>query len=122
VPSARSRPGPSPKSTRYATQFARLRDLLDAIPEGNGTLLDNCCVLWGSELGTGNTHSFKSTPFVAAGGLPGAFATGRYLEYSENAYHNRLLISVCQAFRMSGTTTFGNTDTGSGGLPGVLKV
>ncbi len=107
--------------TWYATQFARLLDLLDAVPEGNGSLLDNTMVVWGSELGTGNTHSFKSTPFVAAGGASGAFATGRYLEYSEMVDHNRLLVSVCQAFGMSGVTTFGNTDVGSGGLAGFLK-
>ena len=32
----------------YAEKFALLLDRLDAIPEGDGTLLDNCMVVWGS--------------------------------------------------------------------------
>jgi hypothetical protein len=107
--------------TWYSERFAYLLDLLDAIPEGNGTLLDNCCVVWGSELGTGNSHSFHSTPFIAAGGAGGAFATGRYLEFSEKLDHNRLLVSICHAFGMSSVDTFGNTDVGHGPLPGFLK-
>jgi hypothetical protein len=105
----------------YAERFAYLLDLLDAVPEGNGTLLDNCCVIWGSELGKGNSHSFHSTPFVAAGGASGAFATGRYLEYGEKLDHNRLLVSICNAFGMTSIDSFGNTDVGKGPLPGFLK-
>jgi hypothetical protein len=107
--------------TWYADRFAHLLDLLDAIPEAGGkTLLDNCCVVWGSELGTGNSHSFKSTPFVVAGGAASAFATGRYLEYGEKLDHNRLLVSICHAFGLTQVDTFGNTDVGHGPLPGFL--
>ena len=107
--------------TWYADRFAHLLDLLDAVPEANGkTLLDNSFVVWGSELGKGNTHSFKSTPFVVAGGAAGAFATGRYLEYGEKLDHNRLLVSICHAFGLTQVDTFGNTDVGHGPLPGLL--
>ncbi|MDB4988608.1 MAG: Tat (Twin-arginine translocation) pathway signal sequence domain protein [Myxococcaceae bacterium] len=104
----------------YAQKFASLLDQLDAIPEGNGTLLDNCLVVWGSELGMGNTHSFKSTPFVTAGGAGGAFTTGRYLEYNEKSYHNGLLVAICQAMGLTSTTKFGNVDPGTGPLTGLL--
>ncbi|HEX4339421.1 MAG TPA: DUF1552 domain-containing protein [Polyangiaceae bacterium] len=107
--------------TWYADRFANLLDLLDAIPEANGkTVLDNSFVVWGSELGKGNTHSFKSTPFVVAGGASAAFATGRYLEFNEQLDHNRLLVSICHAFGLTDVDTFGNTDVGHGPLPGFL--
>jgi hypothetical protein len=106
--------------TWYSEKFASLLDKLAAIPEGDGTLLDNCLVVWGSELGKGNSHSFHSTPFVAAGGASGAFATGRYLEFNEMLDHNRLLVSMCQAMGLSQIDTFGNTDVGKGPLPGLL--
>jgi hypothetical protein len=103
----------------YAEKFAQLLDRLDAIEEGDGTLLDNCLVVWGSELGIGNTHSFKSTPFVVAGGASGAMQMGRYLEFDEAVDHNRLLVSMCRAMGLDDIETFGDTDGGSGGLSGL---
>lgn len=105
----------------YAEKFAHLLDRLAAIPEGDGTLLDNCMVVWASELGIGNTHSFKSTPFVVAGSAGGAIETGRYLEYDEMTDHNRLLVSMCRALGLPDVETFGDTDVGSGPLAGLLR-
>lgn len=68
--------------TRYgeihAGHVLRLLSALDSVPEGNGTLLDNTCVLWCSELATG-THRFNIWPAIVAGGAGGALKTGRYL-------------------------------------------
>lgn len=64
----------------HAEHFRRLLVALDSVPEGNGTLLDNCAVLWCSELATG-THRFNIWPAIVAGGAGGALRTGRYLRY-----------------------------------------
>jgi hypothetical protein len=64
----------------HAGHFRRLLAALDAIPEGNGTLLDHCAVLWCSELATG-THKFNVWPAFVAGGAGGALRMGRYLRY-----------------------------------------
>jgi hypothetical protein len=105
----------------YAEKFSRLLERLDSIPEGNGTLLDNCLVVWGTEVGVGNTHSFRSTPFVVAGGAGGAVPTGRYLEFGEKLDHNRLLVSLCHAMGLQDVNTFGNIDGGTGPLPGLVR-
>jgi hypothetical protein len=117
--------------TWYAQQFAYLLGQLDSIPEGNGTMLDNCLVVWGSEIGKGNIHSLTPTPFITAGGAGGAVPTGRFLTYSTappamfgtsqaafpaSCYHNRLLVSICHAMGLSDIMTFGNTDIGTGPL------
>jgi hypothetical protein len=65
----------------HAEHFRRLLVALDSIPEGNGTLLDQCAVLWCSELATG-THKFNIWPAFVAGGCGGALRTGRYLRYA----------------------------------------
>ena len=65
----------------YATQFAELLDTLDAVPEGDGTLLDHTCVVWLTELSTG-THWRDRMPRVLAGGANGYFDTGRYVYYA----------------------------------------
>ena len=53
---------------------------LDAIPEGNGTLLDNCMVLHGSGIADGNSHSHKNLPIALFGGGGGTIKTGRHIQ------------------------------------------
>jgi len=105
--------------TWYSERFAYFLDRLAAIPEGDGTLLDNCLVVWGSELGKGNTHSFDRVPFVLAGGAAGQLATGRWLQFNGTP-HNRLLVSICQLLGLGDVETFGSTDTGRGPLAGLV--
>lgn len=105
--------------TWYAERFAYFLDQLAAVPEGDGTLLDNCLVVWGSELGKGNTHSFDNVPFVVAGGAAGQLTGGRYLTF-DGVPHNRLLVSVCQLMGLDAVQTFGSTDQGVGPLSGFV--
>jgi hypothetical protein len=105
--------------TWYSEMFAKFLGKLDAIPEGNGTMLDNSLVVWGSELGKGNSHSFEKMPFVVAGGAAGKLKTGRYLQYN-GVEHNRLLVSVGQLMGLPEMQTFGSTDKNSGALAGFI--
>lgn len=105
--------------TWYSEMFAKFLAKLDAVPEGNGSLLDNSLIIWGSELGKGNTHSFERIPFVVAGGAGGKLKTGRYLQY-DKVEHNRLLVSAAQLMGAAEMSKFGATDVGSGGLSGFV--
>jgi hypothetical protein len=103
----------------YTEMFAKFLDKLDAIQEGDGTLLDNSLVLWGSELGKGNSHSFDKVPFVSAGRAGGKLAAGRYLQY-QGVEHNRLLVSAAQLIGAAEIEKFGSTDGKSGTLTGFV--
>ncbi len=105
--------------TWHAEKFARLLDGLRAVREGNGTLLDNTLVVWGSEIGKGNSHSFDRAPFITAGGCGGTVRTGRFLDLPAKTPHNRLLVSMCHAMGLSDVASFGATDDGQGGLSGL---
>ncbi len=105
--------------TWYAEKIAEFLGKLASIPEGDGTLLDHTLVVWGSEVGKGNNHSFSRVPFVLAGGLGGALPMGRYLQYSGGVRHNRLLVSLCQLMGLGTVTSFGSTDGSTGGLDGL---
>jgi hypothetical protein len=105
--------------TWYADRLAYFLGNLDAIPEGNGSLLDNTLVVWSTEVGKGNTHSFSKLPVVLAGGLGGAVTTGRYLQYN-NVPHNRLLVALCHAMGLAQVQKFGSTDQGTGSLDGFI--
>jgi hypothetical protein len=106
--------------TWYSERFAYLLDRLAATPDVDGTsVLDNTLVIWGSELGTGWTHSLDNVPFVFAGGASGRLRGGRYLEV-ENQLTNRVLVTALDAVGLTDTEKYGTTDTGSGPLAGVL--
>ena len=101
----------------YAQQVAGLLSRLAAIPEGDGTLLDHTLLLWGNELGKGNTHTRDRVPFVLAGGAGGAFRMGRCVQ-ANGAFHNDLLVSCLNATGVA-ATTFGNPAYCHGPLPGL---
>jgi len=103
----------------YAEEVAYLLAKLDAVPEGEGTMLDNTLVVWGNELARGNVHSHAPLPFVLAGGAGGAWQTGRWLQVDGHE-HNRLLVSICHAMGVTDVDAFGTTDPGSGGLTGLV--
>jgi hypothetical protein len=60
-------------------QFAYMIKKMHSLREGDGTLLDNCIMMWGSGLEDGNKHSRANLPFVLAGRGGGSLKTGRYL-------------------------------------------
>ena len=101
----------------HAEQMAYLLSRLDAVPEGDGTLLDNTLVLWCTDIAMGQSHSRRDMPYVLAGGCGGALQTGRYLKY-QGAYHNNLLVAICNAMGV-GINTFGNPAYCTGKLTGL---
>jgi hypothetical protein len=78
----------------HLSQLAYLATKLDAMPEGNGTVLDNCCLLWLSNMYIGRKHDNTRLPLVTAGGLGGTLQTGRTLDYTKESDDNRKLCSL----------------------------
>ena len=60
-------------------QFAYMVKKMHSLREGNGTLLDNCIMMWGSGLEDGNKHARENLPFIIAGKGGGSINTGRFL-------------------------------------------
>ncbi|MBK7862707.1 MAG: DUF1552 domain-containing protein [Archangiaceae bacterium] len=96
----------------YADQLAYLLGKL-SLPEGNGTVLDSCTVLWLSELAKGNAHDNRDMSFLLAGSCGGYFKTGRLVRFPTAAWSNDLLVSLLNAMRVTDAAggpvqTFGN--------------
>ncbi len=78
----------------HVSQFAYLAAKLDAMPEGNGTVLDNSCLMFLSNLWIGRAHDNSRLPMVLAGGLGGTLQTGRTLDYVKAGNENRKACSL----------------------------
>jgi hypothetical protein len=61
--------------------IARLMKKLEAVPEGNGTMLDNTLIVYLSDAAEAHHSRCMEWPFVLVGGLGGRIKAGRYVEY-----------------------------------------
>ena len=78
----------------HVSQLAYLAAKLDSMPEGEGTVLDNSCLMFLSELWIDRLHDNTRLPLVLAGGLGGTLETGRALNYQKAGDDNRKMCSL----------------------------
>ncbi len=76
----------------HVEQYAYLIDRLSKMQEGDGTVLDNSCIMFVSE--HWNAHNSNQVPLLLAGGLGGALKTGRSLDYGDAGDGKRKLCSL----------------------------
>jgi len=103
----------------YMRQLAYLMGKLEAVKEGEGTMLDNTAIVWCSEITSGNTHSHHDAPFLLCGGAGGAWRTNRLLEFPGDVPHNNLLVSLLNGMGVS-ATSFGEPSHCTGPLSGLI--
>ena len=80
--------------SRLESRIAYLATKLDSMPEGDGTVLDNSCLMFLSNLWNGSKHVSTQLPVVLAGGLGGTLETGRSLDYLTAGDDNRRMCSL----------------------------
>jgi len=78
-------------------QFARLLEKLKGTREGEGTLLDNCLILFGSGLSSGGQHSRANLPLVLAGKGGGQVRPGRHLRFPKGTPLANLFLPMLEA-------------------------
>lgn len=78
----------------HVSMFAYLAQKLDNMPEGEGTVLDNSCLMFLSNLWIGRKHDNTRLPLILAGGLGGTLETGRTLDYVDAGNDNRKMCSL----------------------------
>jgi Protein of unknown function (DUF1552) len=81
-------------SRYYVGQLAYLAGRLDAMKEGERTVLDNSCLMFVSNMWSGSRHDSRKVPLLLAGGLGGSLETGRVLDYTGKGDENRKLCSL----------------------------
>jgi hypothetical protein len=72
---------------------------LKAMPEGDGSLLDNCLIYCTSEVSEGNSHSKDRMPIILGGGAGGRLVRGQHLSFP-NVSSFRVVMSLFQALEV----------------------
>ncbi|MBV6499742.1 MAG: hypothetical protein CJBNEKGG_02205 [Prosthecobacter sp.] len=82
----------------YAGQVRYLVEKMKAVDEGNGTLLDNSLVLYGSEMKDGNGHIKEDLPLVLLGGAQSRLRTGRHIAFAPGTPLADLHLTLARQF------------------------
>jgi len=75
-------------------QFAYFLKRLKETREGDGNLLDNSMIVYGSGLGDGNRHRHGELPIVLAGHGAGTIKTGRHIRFGQETPLNNLFLAM----------------------------
>ena len=67
----------------HVSLFAEYLEKLKNTPEGNGSLLDNSLILYGSGIGNPNVHDHTNLPIILAGGASGGMKGNRHIRYDK---------------------------------------
>lgn len=99
----------------HASQLAYLLDKMKAVKEGEGTLLDNSLLMFGSSMGDGNAHEPRNLPIILAGRAGGALESGRYLASPKDTPLCNVYVSMLQKMGL-GIDRFGDSTGPLAGL------
>jgi hypothetical protein len=107
----------TPIDVWFMQQVAALVGDLAATPEGNGTVLDNTCILVTNDMNEGANHWVAEVPYLIIGSAGGFFKQGEAVTLPRNVPNNHLLTTVCHAMDLE----IGSIGAYAGDLDSVLR-
>lgn len=78
----------------HVSLLHHLLDRLSNIPEGNGTLLDNCMIMYGSGIADGNAHAHDNLPIALFGKGGGTIRGGQHIRVRPGTPLTNLYVSM----------------------------
>lgn len=107
----------APIDTWFMQQVAALVADLAGTPEGNGSVLDNTCILVTNDMNEGANHYVGDVPYLIIGSAGGFFKQGETVALPRNVPNNQLLTTVCHAMGLE----IAGIGAYSGDLDAVLR-
>ena len=80
----------------HLQQFAYLVAKLDALPDGDGTMLDSTLFLYGTGISDSNTHFHDDLPIALVGGKNAGVKGGRYIRYAADTPLANLHVTILE--------------------------
>ena len=78
----------------HSSMVAYFLERLDAVQDGEGSLLDQAVILFGSGMGNSNQHEPRQLPLVVAGGGGGRLQGGRHVRYTSGTVLSDLHVAL----------------------------
>ena len=83
----------------HVSTLAYFAEKLKAMPEGDGTMLDNSLILYGTNMGNSNQHQHYDVPHILVGGANGQLKGNRHLTYERKTVPTgNVLLSVLDLY------------------------
>ena len=84
----------------YIQNFNRFLQKMNSIQEGDGTLLDNCAIIYGSGISDANRHRHNNLPVIQAGGKNLGYKPGRHyvMPVEDNTPMANLYLTMLERF------------------------
>ena len=80
--------------TYHVSLLGYMAQKMAAIPDGDGTLLDNSLLMYGGGMGDGNLHRHSDLPCAMLGSLGGRIRTGQHVACAPGTPMTNLLLTV----------------------------
>ena len=104
----------------HAELFTAYLEKLDAVPDGDGTLLDHMTILYGGGISNSTIHSGRNLPLLLLGGGAGRWKGGRHVGYEGQPTMADLLVTLMDKFDVSVDRI--GASTGSLPIDGVSEI
>jgi Protein of unknown function (DUF1552) len=78
----------------HMEQFSYFLNKLKSVNEGEGSLLDNCMVVYGAAISDGNRHNHDNLPILLAGHGGGTLMAGRHVKLDKETPMTNLYLSM----------------------------
>lgn len=76
--------------------FKHFLERLSEVREGDGRLIDNCMVVYGSGISDGNRHNHDDLPILLAGHGAGNLSPGRHIRFDDQTPLTNLYLTMLQ--------------------------
>jgi hypothetical protein len=80
----------------HTERFTKFVNRLKSIQDGEGTLLDNAAILFGSNMSNSDLHNNDPLPSAIIGRGAGRIKGGQHLNYPQDTPHANLLVTLLQ--------------------------
>jgi len=91
----------------YLKQFAYFLNKLKSMEEGEGSLLDNCMIVYGGAISDGSLHSHNNLPILLAGRAGGTLRPGRHVKLVKETPMTNLYVAMLDRWVSSPTAQVG---------------
>jgi Protein of unknown function (DUF1552) len=96
-------------NTYHVSMIPYLLEKLKRIEDGDGNLLDNTLLIYGSPMGDSNLHNHKRVPLFLAGHAGGALKGGLHLKVPDGTPLANVMLSVLHKLGLDEMQAFGDS-------------